>query len=1290
MKKRLLAVLLCLVLLVGLMPFGAFAVSSTDTAVTAAETTTAASSAAADLTYLAFTSDVHNGTSSANSANRLGTWLKNVTNKIGDTIDVMNFCGDFGAAQANESQYWTYAQGVLDAVDNSGVVKDKVYTTGNHEFMNGQYGRTTNAVKNGFTRLGEARNTSNYLIYAFGVHDWDNYSDHYDTGDISTLDSYLGGLSAADQSKPIFILTHFPIHKFQSRSTANSDQVVSVLNKYADKGYDIYYLWGHNHTVADTHYDEVFTGSLDGTAIKFTYLAAGCMADSEYGQSSAVKGKGLVIGLDGKEVKSMTYYDVNANDVTEQGGVAPSVPSTQPTSAPSGTTPVSGKQYLIVCDGHVLTTAAGESYSNNGGGSGSYNYTGLAGATYSSGMTVTSDMVWTFTSSGSGFVISNNGKYLNGYYESNSSGGSNGDLKLESSQVDVWTLSGDTLKSTNASSSASSDKFLAYGNGSQSNPNTFSVRSAPNANNSNVVNTLTFVEVKDGQAVEPSTQPTTTPGETTSSVSVTPSTDNPSVSATINVGDTLTIKVTNGSTQSAYDFTASVANGSIAQVQGSSSVNVSTGGTGTITVKGLAVGTTDITIQNQNQYGSQYTRKAVIHLTVVEGGTQPTTQPTTQPGTDTEVSVTPVRENPPEVSATIKVGDTLSIKVTNSSEYSDYDFTATLSTSGIAQLASSTVNIKQGGTGTFTVTGLKAGTVDIKISNSNSYDSSYNRVATIHLTVVEGSVTPTPVPGCAHDNVVLSGKKSPTCTEKGYTGDQICLKCGEIIEKGADIPALGHETVVKNAKDPTCTEKGYSGDQVCTVCGETVAKGNEIPALGHKTELKDTKAPTCDEEGYTGDQVCSVCGEIVVKGEAIPAEGHELVIRGAKDATCSAEGYTGDAYCKVCGKLVTKGEAIAKLPHTWGEWTQTKAPTEYEEGEETHTCSVCGETEKRAVAPLGHTHEMTAVAAKAPTCTEAGYEAYWQCEGCHKLFSDVEGKNEIAAPVAVAALGHDTELKGAKAATCEEAGYTGDEVCKVCGEVVKKGEVIEAKGHTLVAVAEVPATTEKEGTEAYWKCSECGKLFSDAEGKHEIAAPVVIPVLKPEKCDGGANCPSIVLTDVDRSAKSWYHEAVDWAFVKGIVTGTTPTTFSPKADCTREQMVTFLWRMNGSPDPKSMVSPFTDVKDPGHYAYKAILWAAEQGITNGTSPTTFSPKNNVTREQVVTLLWRMKGSPVVEGAMQFTDVTTKDYSYNAVMWAVQEGITNGRTKDTFAPKGNCTRSEIVTFLWRYAGEPAAV
>ncbi len=152
----------------------------------------------------------------------------------------------------------------------------------------------------------------------------------------------------------------------------------------------------------------------------------------------------------------------------------------------------------------------------------------------------------------------------------------------------------------------------------------------------------------------------------------------------------------------------------------------------------------------------------------------------------------------------------------------------------------------------------------------------------------------------------------------------------------------------------------------------------------------------------------------------------------------------------------------------------------------------------------------------------------------------------------------------------------------------------------------------------------CHKLFADAKGEKEIKLEdTVLDPVKPEKCDGGANCPSIELTDVDRRPTSWYHEAVDWAVTHkpAITTGTTKTTFSPNAECTREQMVTFLWRAMGEPEPSSTNNPFTDVSADAYY-YKPVLWAVENGITNGMTKTSFAPDATCTRGQIVTFLYR--------------------------------------------------------------------
>ena len=137
----------------------------------------------------------------------------------------------------------------------------------------------------------------------------------------------------------------------------------------------------------------------------------------------------------------------------------------------------------------------------------------------------------------------------------------------------------------------------------------------------------------------------------------------------------------------------------------------------------------------------------------------------------------------------------------------------------------------------------------------------------------------------------LVGAKAATCTEDGYTGDEVCTVCQEIVKKGEVIPALGHKTQLVGAKAATCTEDGYTGDEVCTVCGETVKKGEVIPALGHKTQLVGAKAATCTEDGYTGDEVCTVCQEVVKKGEVIPATGHDY-----KDGKCTNCGETDPNY----------------------------------------------------------------------------------------------------------------------------------------------------------------------------------------------------------------------------------------------------------------------------------------------------------------------------------------------------------------------------------------------------------
>ena len=171
---------------------------------------------------------------------------------------------------------------------------------------------------------------------------------------------------------------------------------------------------------------------------------------------------------------------------------------------------------------------------------------------------------------------------------------------------------------------------------------------------------------------------------------------------------------------------------------------------------------------------------------------------------------------------------------------------------------------------------------------------------------------------------------------------------------------------------------------------------------------------------------------------------------------------------------------------------------------------------------------------------------------------------------------------------------------------------------------------------------------------------------------------------VDVPTNAYFADAVKWAVDKGITNGLSDTMFGPYESCTRAQIVTFLWRAAGSPEPKT-ASSFTDVPANAYYA-KAVAWAVENGITNGMTETTFAPDATCTRAQSVTFLHRvLKGS--ASGSTNFTDVASDAFYADAVNWAVANNVTNGTSNTTFSPNADCTRAEIVTFLYRaYQGK----
>ena len=182
-------------------------------------------------------------------------------------------------------------------------------------------------------------------------------------------------------------------------------------------------------------------------------------------------------------------------------------------------------------------------------------------------------------------------------------------------------------------------------------------------------------------------------------------------------------------------------------------------------------------------------------------------------------------------------------------------------------------------------------------------------------------------------------------------------------------------------------------------------------------------------------------------------------------------------------------------------------------------------------------------------------------------------------------------------------------------------------------------------------------------------------------CTGGDDCPGKVFTDMPKKS-NWAHDAIDWAVFTKVTSGMTKTTFGPSLTITRGQVVTFLWRAAGSPEPTTTKTEFKDLKKDGFY-YKAVLWAVENGITNGVTKTAFDPGGNCTRGQIVAFLYRYAGSPEVDKSnSKFTDVKKGAFYEAAVAWAVATDVTAGTSPTTFSPGASCTRAQTVTFLYR--------
>lgn len=370
-------------------------------------------------------------------------------------------------------------------------------------------------------------------------------------------------------------------------------------------------------------------------------------------------------------------------------------------------------------------------------------------------------------------------------------------------------------------------------------------------------------------------------------------------------------------------------------------------------------------------------------------------------------------------------------------------------------------------------------------------------------------------PATGHIHTEVRNQKDATYKEDGYTGDTYCKDCGKKLETGTVIPKLvetehdygewildqaptckkygARHRICKNCGDrevdvldkvdhtwelvsttpATCTV-GEIQHYKCSVCGTTKDVTLSNPLGEHSwDEGKVTKEATCTENGektYT----CTVCN--TTKTEAIPATGHQhKEVRNAKKATCTEDGYTGDTYCTDCDTKLESGTVINKLGHTWDNGVVTKEATETEEGIKTYTCKTCGETKTESIPVISHHWDQGTITKKA-TCTENGEKTYHCTDAdCDKTYVEV-----------IPATGHQhTELRDKKDATCETDGYSGDTYCKDCGQLISKGAVIKATGHSWDdgKVTEA-ATCKKEGTKTY-TCKNCGETKTESIPKTE-------------------------------------------------------------------------------------------------------------------------------------------------------------------------------------------------------------
>ena len=382
---------------------------------------------------------------------------------------------------------------------------------------------------------------------------------------------------------------------------------------------------------------------------------------------------------------------------------------------------------------------------------------------------------------------------------------------------------------------------------------------------------------------------------------------------------------------------------------------------------------------------------------------------------------------------------------------------------------------------------------------------------------------------------------------------------------------------------------------------------------------------------------------------------------------------------RTCGLC---GVAFETEDHEFGQWITNGT-------NHIRVCEVCDYIQSGEHADADNDHNCDICGDKFSDCADANGDH--KCDICGTEVSEhADANNDHKCDIcgdeisehADANNDHKCDICGTEVS--EHTDANGDHKCDICGGDMTPAHShvfqtkFDANGHwTECACGEktavVPHTFGSDN-----KC-ECGytKPADDDDDDHGgSGGGSSKPATKPVKVENP-------FTDVNKG--DYFYDSVLWAVEKDITTGMTDTLFAPYGVCTRAQMVTFLWRAMGSPAPKSTSCSFVDVSADAYY-YDAVLWGTENGVIKGTSETTFSPNQTVTRCQTVAFLWRNAGAPKATTASTFTDIVEGAYYYDAVLWAAEEKITKGTSATTFSPEDPCLRGQIVTLMYNYMAD----